>query len=302
MNYPSYPSYPAQQPGAPVPGYGQAPQYPQQMPPAYAPQQAPQQYMPGVATPPAQPPAQPLANGSLADYYSQPSGGGGPAISWANKPDGTTYAGIVARDVGDGDVQQQTDPKTQQPKFYRDGRPQFVMKVPLRVQPSQEFPEGEAVLFVRGQMRDELVRAMSEAGVEGAPKGGDAIQVTLTHRKPSRGGGNPMNVFAIRYTPAAGGAGAAPQSAPAPEPQQQAQPVQPAQQAYSPVPEGQYQQAPPAPQQYAQAPAQQVQPPQAQPQQQAPAPQPSAGAPAVPEGLSPEQAQLLAQLTGGQQG
>ena len=49
------------------------------------------------------------------------------------------------------------------------------MKVPLRVQPSAAHPEGEAALYVRGQMRDELVRAMGQVGCSGAPKarGGD---------------------------------------------------------------------------------------------------------------------------------
>lgn len=261
------PYYPPQYPQAP-----QQPQYPQQAYPTPVPQQV-QQPFPGVQAPPVQP-QQPLPNGTLDDYYSQPTGGSGPSVSWANKPDGTTVSGIVARDVTDGDVVADTDPKTQAPKFYRDGRPKFVMKVPLKVQPSQEFPEGEATLYVRGQMRDELVRAMNEAGASGAPKGGDALTVTLTHRKPSRGGGNPMNVFAISYQPAAGGTGA---PSPAPVPQQQA----PAPQAVQ-----QYPQQP-------QAPAQQA--------QQAPPAAPSQP-PAMPEGFSPEQQQLLAQLTGQQQG
>lgn len=201
-----------------------------------------------------------------------------------------------------GDVQQQTDPKTGAPKFYRDGRPQFVMKVPLKVQPSPEFPEGDAVLFVRGQMRDELVRAMTEAGVNGAPRGGDALTVTLVQRKPSRGGGMPMNVFAISYQPANGAA------------TQQA--VQQATEAPSPAPVAPQAQAP-APQQPVDFAQVQV-PQQAQPQaQQAPVPpvaqqpvqqqaqtlpqQPQQGAPLpAPEGLSAEQQQLLARLTGQQ--
>jgi hypothetical protein len=48
-------------------------------------------------------------------------------------------------------VQQDSDPKTGQLKTYKDGRPKFFMKVPLKVQPSHEFPEGEATWYVRGQ-------------------------------------------------------------------------------------------------------------------------------------------------------
>lgn len=287
MNYPQQ-QYPPQYPQAPAP---QA--YPPQVQGPYPPQP--------YAQPVQQPPAQPLAQAqSLDDYFNQPSTGGGPAISWSvngmPKPEGTTYAGIVARDVTVSDIQQQTDPKTGAPKFYRDGRPQFVMKVPLKVQPSQEFPEGEAVLFVRGQMRDELSRAMGEAGIPAgvAPKAGDAIQVTLVQRKPSRGGGMPMNVFAIRYTAAAGGTGA-PSPAPVPQaqpaPQQVQQPVQqqyqqePSAASFPPV---QYQQQ--AAPQYAAQPAAAPQVPQGQP-----APQP-----APPSDLTPEQQQLLAQMTGQQ--
>ena len=291
MNYPVQqypPQYPQQPPvqQQPYPAQGYPP------PPQYAPPAYPQQGYPAPA--PAGPPPVPLAQGSLDDYYSQPSSGGGPSISWSvngmPKPEGTSYAGIVARDVSNADIQQQTDPKTGQPKFYRDGRPQFVMKVPLKVYPSPEFPEGEAVLFVRGQMREELVRAMAEVGADGAPKGGDAVQVTLVQRKPSRGGGMPMNVFAISYTPAGGPQApvqtqaVAPSPAPAQAPQvQYQQPVQQAapQQYVQQVPAQQVQQYPQQPP--AQTPVQQV-----QPQQQL----------AAPADMSAEQAALLARITG----
>lgn len=316
MNYPvqqyppQYPQAPA--PQQPYPAQGYPPQQPPQYaPPAYAPQ--------GYPAPQQMPPAQPLAQGSLDDYYNQPSSGGGPSISWSvngmPKPEGTSYAGIVARDVSNADVQQQTDPKTGQPKFYRDGRPQFVMKVPLKVWPSPEFPEGEAVLFVRGQMREELVRAMAEVGTDGAPKGGDAIQVTLVQRKPSRGGGMPMNVFQISYTPAGGPqapvqvqqavapspAPAQPQQVQYQQPVQQAAPQQlpqqvgyPGQGALPPLPESAYPQGaqpiPPAQQfqQYPQQPPAQAPVQQAQPQQQL----------AAPADMSAEQAALLARITG----
>lgn len=271
--------------------YPQAPA-PQQFPPAY-PQQAPAQqpYPPQgypaqqYPAPQQQAPAAPPVNGTLDDYFNQPSTGGGPSISWKDKQIGTTYAGIVARDVTNADVQQDTDFTTKQPKFYRDGRPKFVMKVPLKVQPTQEFPEGEAAYFVRGQARDELVRAMSEAGATGAPQAGAVIQVTLVQRKPN-GQGNPTNVVQISYTPPAGG---------------QSQQQQQQQQIHVPAQEVQVpQQQAPAPEQV-QQPVQQAQ--QAPPQQfQAPAQQqiPNPGSPQPPSDLSAEQQALLARLTGGQ--
>lgn len=291
---PQYPAYPQQPAQAPQP-YAQ-PGYPA-APPQYGgyPPQAPQQ------------PAVPLAQGTIDDYYSQPSAGGGPSISWSvngmPKPEGTTYSGIVARDVTNADIQQQTDPKTGQPKFYRDGRPQFVMKVPLKVQPSQEHPEGEAVLFVRGQMRDELVRAMAAAGAAASPKGGDALSVTLVQRKPSRGGGMPQNVFAIQYAAAAPGQAPAAQAPTAPSPAV----GQPQQQAPAPAPQFQpvqqqvtYQQPAPPVQQMA-PPASATQPVVQQPQAQVPAnvvPNPQGQQ--LPPGLTPDQQALFERLAGQQ--
>lgn len=297
---PQYPQAPPAQYAAPPQQYAAPP-----APPAY-----PQQYAQPYPAPAPQPPAQPLAQGNLDDYYSQPSAGSGPSISWTDKqgspkPIGTVYAGIVARDVTNADVQQQTDFRTQAPLFYRDGRPKFAMKVPLKVQPSPEFPEGEATWFVKGQARDELVRAMAEAGCEGAPKAGATIVVRLVHRRPSGAGMNPANIVQVQYTPPGVQPG---QMAPAP--QQAAAPVAEQQYAPPPVKEQQFQQSAPQvqvqPQQYQVPPsstgsndAPAVQQYAAPPQQQAPQqPQvPQQGAPQPPSDLSPEQQQLLATLT-----
>lgn len=299
--------YAPQYPQAPQQGYP-APPIPYQQQPVQQPYAQPGYPQPYQAPQPPQPQV-PLAQGSLSDYYAQPTSGGGPSISWSvngmQKPIGTTYAGIVGRDVVDGDVQHDTDPKSGQPKFYRDGRPRFVMKVPLKLQPSQEFPEGEAQWFVRGQARDELTRAMNAAGLVGqvSPKEGDAVSVQLIERRPSRGGGNPANIVQVSYQPGpkwAGQAASAGQPvqqqqqgtgapSPAPVPAAQPQPQSFAQQqvaAYSQQPsqgapvQHDIQQGPPP--QWAQ-PGQPVQAPQ---QQSLPA----------PASLDPAQQQLLAQL------
>jgi len=297
MNYPA-PGYVPQQAYPPAPPV-QQPQYPSYPQQGFPPQQFPQQ---GYPAPPPQAPAVPLAQGSIDDYYGQPSTGGGPSISWDQKPIGTTYVGIVARDVTNADIQQQTNFQTKQPEFYRDGRPKFVMKVPLRVDPQQypEFAEGEATLFVRGRMRDELVRAMGEAGVSGAPQGGAAIAVTLVGKKPSGQGLNPANVFQIQYQPPAGQGAGATSPAPAQQPVQQA----PVEQPLHTIQNGdQFVQGQP---QVQQAPPQQPVQPQFQPpvqqvpqpvQQQAPA-QPVA--PQAPADFNADQQALLARLTGQQ--
>lgn len=295
---PYYPQAPQpQQFAQPVP---QQQQYAPAPPQAYA-QPPMQQYAPQAQTPPAQP----LADGSIDAFYAQPIVGGGPGISWKGKPDGYTVQGIVPRDVVHADVTQEVGaPNTREagvPQFYRDGRPKFVMAVPLQVPVSQEFPEGEAKLYVRGQLRDELTRAMGEAGVQGAPAAGAVITVTLVQRKPGRGT-IPQNIFAINYTPA-GGQPPAVQQAPAqqqyaqPVPQQQYAPAQPAQQAPAPQQTQQFVQQP-MQQAPVQEPVQQYAPQQASAPQ---APQAAQSAMSVPPGLDPQQAALLAKLTGGQQ-
>jgi hypothetical protein len=304
----AYPPQPMQQPYAPQPPQQYAPAQPgyqQQMPPQAFPAQG---YAPQVP----QQPAVPLADGSLDAFYNQPNTGGGPGVSWKGKPDGYTIQGVVPRDVTNADVTQEVGaPNTQQagqPQFYRDGRPKFVMAVPLQVPQSPEYPEGEARLFVRGQLRDELSRAMTVAGVTGAPTAGSVITVTLVERKQGRGA-IPQNVFHVTYTPA---------GAPAPAIQQPVNQPQPVQQQYAPAPAQQFApqatpqqyaqpvvpqqvpQAAPVQHQYAAAPAPQVA--QAAPVQQAPVAQaPVQQQPLQPvAGMTDQQAELLAKLTGGQ--
>lgn len=304
---------PLQQPMQP-----QAPVYPQQYAPQQYGQPAPQQYGQPMGQP-GQVPSQPLAQGGLDEFYSQPTAGGGPGITWQDKagnkkPLGTTYVGVVARDVTHGDVQQQTNPQGM-PQYFRDGRPKFQMKVPLKsvmigdgsgqYGPSPEFPDGEAAWYVRGQARDELTRAMAEAGVEGAPKAGSTIVVTLVQRRPSGAGFQPANIVQVRYIPADGAAGAA--QVPAQAPVQPATSVE--QPVAHPVAQPQVQQfqqpqvvqprpgAQPQPvqvqQQYQQPPVQQ----QAAPVQQ-PAAQPAGQPLGMPADFSPAQQELMARLTG----
>ena len=243
-------------------------QYPVQQYPPQWPQQAqqpypqPQAYAPGY--PPATPaaPAAPLAQGSIDDFYNQPSSGGGAFLKFEV---GTVHVGIVARAITSGDIRQKTTPPAQgsQPQFFKDGRPRFEMLVPLKVQPNQQHPDGLATWAVSGADRDELVRAMAEAGAPAGPPEPDAaIQIACTRLQPTRGG-IPRKVKHVTYTRPSGET-----SSPAPA---VAQPVP--QQAFVP-----------------QVPA------QAAPAQPAPAAQPAA----TPAGLSPEQQALLAKLTGAQ--
>lgn len=311
QQYPQ-PGYPQQYPQQPMQqGYPAQPQQPYAPPmqqPGYPQQAAPYQQQggyPGQAAPPAAPPAQ---SGSIDDYYNQAVAAGGPGISWKDKPIGTTYAGRIASAPT---VQQDSDYTTKLPKFQRDGvTPQWVMLIPLEGVQSNyatpngqpEHPTGEVVFYARGKDKEELNRAMAEAGCSGAPQAGATFQVTLVERKPQRQG-NPKNVVRIAYTPPNGQAhGPAAQAAPAQE--AVAAPPAPAPQVQqAPAPQPVVPQA--APQQFVpqvpQAPAQQEAPQWAQPapvqEQQAPAPQAQQPlAPQPPAGMSPEAANILQSL------
>lgn len=269
----------------------QAPQFQPQAPAQFAP---PQQFAPQAPQFPGQPygmpqqpqqPAQPLAAGSLDAFNSQPvsTGEDGNSCSWKDLQPGAVYAGTVTRDVVDSDVMQQTDYTTKLPKFSRDGRPMFQMRVPLQLdqcppQYANNHPDGKGSLWVLGKLQAALVQAMGAAGVSGAPKKGDHVVVTLADRKATSAGSSPAKIFAVQYVPANS-------AAPAPAPVAQAAPEP---QAPAPVPAPV--QMPQVPQAPAQAPAQMPQAPQAA----APAP---AGVPSAAS-LTPEQQALLARIGG----
>jgi hypothetical protein len=245
----------------------------------------------------------PPVAGTLDQFYAQPSTGGGKALTF--EAPGTQYIGIVTRPIGDGDIQQQTDTQNR-PATFKDGRPKFVMKVPLQMQPSPAYTDGLAQWYVKGAARDELVRAMAEAGApEGPPEAGSVITVTMTGTRPSGAGMNPTKLFHVHYRRPQGAppapAAAAPVTSTA-----TGQPV--THQQVVPDPNNGYRPAPPpiyAVNTNAQAQGQPEparvnggQPPQYVPP---PAPAPVAVPPPpapAPVDLSPEQRALLAQLTG----
>jgi hypothetical protein len=279
MTQATYPGYlpPTPPPTPPTPQFPAPAQYPQAVPGQLPQQYAPQQFAPGY--PPAMPtaPQQPLAQGSIDDFYNQPSAGAGKSLSF--KAVGTRYVGVVTRPITSGDIQQQTD-TFGRPQTFRDGRPKFVMKVPLQMQPSPEHPDGLGTWYVKGQARDELVRAMAEAGAPaGPPEAGAVVDVTYVSDRQAGPGMNPAKQVHVVYTRPDG-------QTSSPAPAVQAPPVQQATPA--PMPQVQY------------APPQQVahQPP-AQPVPQPSVPAQAVAQPQPPADLSPEQQALLAKLTAG---
>jgi hypothetical protein len=290
--YPQQPYAPPENPPpSPQPQY--PPQYGQPSAPPAVPQYPPQYGQPSVVQHPpqyGQPPQyaqyppppqsqQPAARGTLDQFYNQPSTGGGKPLSF--EVVGTNYTGIVARAIVDSDIAQQTDIKTNQPSTFKDGTPKFVMKVPLIMQPSPAYPDGQAQWYVRGADRDELVRAMAEAGApEGPPEAGAAISITFTGTRPAGPGLQPSKLKRVTYrrpSNIANGNGHATVTS--------TTPVGYTATAPAPVPPAPAPPAPPSPV------------PPAPPEPSSPVP-PSTPEPPPPIELNAEQQKLLAELTG----
>lgn len=290
---PQQPQYQAFAPSAPAPQFAPQPQY------------APQQFAPQPYTPPAQA----LPPGSLNAFMDQPKVGRPNSISWKGAPDGSTIAGVVAADPTDRDVVVDTDPQTKAIKTYRDGSPRYVLVLTLQLPgPTAAFPDGQASLYCRGNLWEDLQTAAVAAGrANGLPKAGDHLSITLVERKPGRGT-IPRNIFKVSLTPGEPG-GTAPQQPSAPAYQQPPVPTQlPAQpvpqpQQMAPAQDPWAQQAPTPPAQGVQMPAPIPPAPgangqaQAQPQEQ---PQQPAQQPQMPQ-LDAAQAALLQQFMAAQQ-
>lgn len=177
-------------------------------PPAPQPQAQPQPNQ-GYSNPAAVTPAPQLARGTLEDFYNQPTGGSAPSITskfFNKRAMGSWLQLEVTRDVTNADVRQQTTPQGQ-PQTFRDGRPKFVLVVPVKVTGSSdgthvaEFPDSEGSLWVKGTLADELRRAMTAAGdPSGYPKGGAQIVMQSAGEKASRTPGfSATKLYALQY-------------------------------------------------------------------------------------------------------
>lgn len=140
---------------------------------------------------------EPAATGNVSDFFGQPSASTAPALTWKGQPIGTNYTGVIS---GACRVQQQTDPSEGKPKYWRDGSPRWVMLIPMSLPVSERFPDGEGTYWCQGADRDELVRAMTEAGVpQGtAPEIGAGLSITYTRDKQNSMG-NPTKIKTIQY-------------------------------------------------------------------------------------------------------
>lgn len=159
-----------------------------------------------------QAPAPQLANGTLEDFYNQPTGsGGGPSVTskfFTKRQQGSWLQLEVIADVTNNDVRQQTTPQGI-PQTYKDGRPKFVLVVKVKVLGSSdgthltEFPDGIGSIWVKGVLADELRRSMAAAGdPSGFPKGGATIVMVSAGEQASRTPGfSATKLYSLQYAP-----------------------------------------------------------------------------------------------------
>lgn len=175
-----------------------------------------------VVQPQAAAPVPAAAKGSLAQAFAQgsKSNGHGPAAKFPAV--GSKVDGVVARDMTDLDVTQETDYATKQPKFERDGvTPKWQMTIPLNVAPSADFPEGKTTVWVKGRMLKSTIRGMLAAGYDvnnnEALREGDRVQIERIADSPTNYGNaaREYNVVITRGQ-GAGSVPVAPETASAP--------------------------------------------------------------------------------------
>jgi hypothetical protein len=131
-------------------------------------------------------------------------GGGAPSVKWPAP--GTKVIGEIV----DTATTQQTDFKTGELKFWKDGNPK--MQAVITLQTDERDPEvpdddGKRRLFVSSwRMRDAIRDAIKTAGARHLEHGGKlAVQFTAIGDDEA-GTGNPPKFYAAQYKPPAPGA------------------------------------------------------------------------------------------------
>lgn len=247
-------------PNQPQPGY-YPPQYNVPQPPYNVPQPQYSAPAPGYPAPQPAPQVPVLARGTLGDYLDQPTMGGGAALTkfFSGRPQGSWLQYQVSRDLTDADVRQQTD-SNGVPLTYKDGRPKFVLVVPVTVLNSSDgshtgiFDGGAGSLWLKGVTSDAFKQAIAAAGIPNPDKamaggklaGAVITQVSAGEKPAYQPGRSPTKLYNFTYQPngrelsdapvAAAPAPVAPAAPPAPSPVPPLPPTVLGTPALSPVP------------------------------------------------------------------
>lgn len=115
---------------------------------------------------------------------------------------------------------QQTDFKTKEPAFYKDGNP--IMQAVILLQTDERADaddDGQRSVYVnKTRMKRAIQKALQTAKARDLQVGG-VLTIWMTGEEPSKGGGDPAKTFAATYTAPVGGLApeaAAPVAAPVP--------------------------------------------------------------------------------------
>ncbi|AHB79600.1 hypothetical protein PBI_VALIDUS_70 [Mycobacterium phage Validus] len=135
-------------------------------------------------------------------------GGGGPA-SAKFKNVGDTVGGVIAVEP---EQRQQTDMKTNEPLTWKDGSPRMQLVVTVQTDlndPEIEDDDGLRRLFVKGEMRKAVQKAVIAAGAKGLDVGGE-LYVTFVGEGEKQGNLSAPKLYRAEYRKPAPGATPAP--------------------------------------------------------------------------------------------
>ena len=138
------------------------------------------------------------ANRSMDDEVDEFFGGGGgpKALSWKDKPVGTSYMGIITK----VEVINKTDKKTGAIILNQQGKPKKIVILTLITDmrdPEIEDDNGMRRIFLQGNASWELRQALRKGGFIKPIKGG-RFKITLTGHKPTEHY-NDQNLFTVLY-------------------------------------------------------------------------------------------------------
>ncbi|AEK09876.1 hypothetical protein FGG30_gp066 [Mycobacterium phage Pixie] len=140
-------------------------------------------------------------------------GGGGPA-SAKFKSHGDVVGGVIAVEP---EQRQQTDLNTNEPLTWKDGSPRMQLVVTVQTDlndPEIEDDDGMRRLFVKGEMRKAVQKAVIAAGAKGLDVGGELF-VTYVGDGEKKGNLTPPKLYSATYKKPAPGAAPAAAAAPA---------------------------------------------------------------------------------------
>ena len=125
-------------------------------------------------------------------------GGSIPSCSFLEK--GAFHEGEIL----DFKIRQDTDPKTREPKYWKNGDPVNVLVITLQTEendPDIEDDDGKRNLWVRFKMRDAVSKAVRDAGEKGIEKGGWLGVEFVSQDRPKQKGLSGIKHFTATYEP-----------------------------------------------------------------------------------------------------